>query len=131
MAEGASTTVAQPYLDVFGTTLDRQFDLDTRWAALVPSLPAPTPMPRCPNADATDQSLPARRVFQQDGGGAQDSTVGWGTSSATFGASTTAARAAWKRSASRHIQAILSGDAQSIRISPHVKIHAHKIGKSG
>ena len=35
---GASTTVAQPNLDVYGTTLDQAFDLDTPVA--------PTLMPR-------------------------------------------------------------------------------------
>lgn len=133
---GASTTVAQPYLDVYGTTLDQAFDLDTPVAlALIPQLASADPdaaltlmtvlMP--PN-----QSLPPDDYFNKMLAALKDSTIGGGNVLGTLGAGTEAALlAAWKRSASRHIQAILSGDVQSVRISPHVKIHAHKIGKSG
>jgi hypothetical protein len=133
---GASTTLAQPFLDVFGTTLDRQFDLDTPvGVALVPELASSDPdaalalmtMLMPPN-----QSLPPDEYFNKMVVALQDSTVGWGNVLGNLGASTTAAlRAAWKRSASRHIQAILSGEAQSIVISPYVKIQSHKISKAG
>lgn len=78
---GASTTLAQPFLDVFGTTLDRQFDLDTPvGVALVPELASSDPdaalalmtMLMPPN-----QSLPPDEYFNKMVVALQDSTVGW------------------------------------------------------
>lgn len=133
---GASTTVALPYLDVYGITLDQEFDLDTPVVlALIPELARSDPdaaltlmtllMP--PN-----QSLPPDEYFNKMLTALKDSTIGWGNVLGNIGAGTEAAlRAAWKRSASRHIKAILSGEVQRVAISPHVKIHSHKIGKAG
>ena len=133
---GASTTVAQPYLEVFGSTLDQDFELDTPVAlALIPQLASTDPdaaLALMTVLMPPRQSLPSDEYFNKMLAALKDSTVGGGNVLGTFGASTEAALvAAWKRSASRHMQAILSGDAQSIKISPHVKIHAHKIGKAG
>ena len=83
---GASTTGAQPYLEVFGSTLDQDFELDTPVAlALIPQLASTDPdaaLALMTVLMPPRQSLPPDEYFNKMLAALKDSTVGGATSSA-------------------------------------------------